>query len=285
MKLKNFNCMLQMLHSIFQRSNKGSLILLLLVFAIKGYGQVITIEDVSGNENDGAITLTATLTGGPVFGGFSVDVFTTDGTALVADNDYTAIVGQTLNFTGINGQTIAFDVFPTPDTNLEDSETLTISMGNLTGNFVPLDISDTATVTITNDDFGTISVVPRDTNEEGPINGRFRIVLSENNTTGSPLTLDYTLSGAAVFGAGNDYTVSGSNNAVSGTITFSATQTARNLNINPIDDSLVEGDEDVILTIDAISSPLFTMDPNTASITIADNDSPSITDFWDNLRK
>ena len=51
---------------------------------------VVTIADISANENSGAQTITATLSN-PVQGGFAFDVFTTDGTATVADSDYSSI--------------------------------------------------------------------------------------------------------------------------------------------------------------------------------------------------
>ncbi|WP_298502137.1 gliding motility-associated C-terminal domain-containing protein [uncultured Maribacter sp.] len=255
-----------------------SLLIILLLNGFVGQSQVVTIEDVSGNEDDGAITLTATLSGGPVFGGFSVDVVSTDGSALISDNDYTAIV-ETLNFTGVNGQSIPFSVFPTVDTNIESSETVLIGISNLVSPFlINVDITDTATVNIDNDDVGIITIIPTNADEEGPTSGRFRIELSDNNNTGTTLTLDYTLSGAANFGALNDYTVSGATTTVSGTVTFNAIQSARNININPIDDLLVEGNEDVILTIDAISSTSYSMISNTANIIVADNDfEPTLT--------
>ncbi|NVK52153.1 MAG: cadherin-like domain-containing protein, partial [Flavobacteriaceae bacterium] len=111
----------------------------------------VTIADVSGNENDGSITVTATLNNA-VQGGFSVDVATTDGTATTADNDYTAVTGHTLTFTGTAGETQTFTINPTADTKVEPNETLTVSMSNLNGTSLGVDISDGATVTINNDD-------------------------------------------------------------------------------------------------------------------------------------
>ncbi|MEQ9443434.1 MAG: Calx-beta domain-containing protein, partial [Cyclobacteriaceae bacterium] len=50
----------------------------------------VTIADVSGNEDDGGITVTATLDHA-VQGGFTVDVSTSDGTATAGDSDYTVV--------------------------------------------------------------------------------------------------------------------------------------------------------------------------------------------------
>ena len=111
----------------------------------------ITIEDVSGNESDGPITLTATLDNA-VQGGFSVAVSTADGTATIADSDYTALTAQILTFVGTAGETQTFTVSPTNDIIIENDETLTVSLSGLNTNLA-VDISDGATVTITNDDF------------------------------------------------------------------------------------------------------------------------------------
>ncbi|GGD46055.1 hypothetical protein GCM10011361_11280 [Muriicola marianensis] len=110
----------------------------------------VTIANASGLEDNGPITLTATLDNATP-GGFSVDVSTSDGSA-VAGSDYTAIIGQTLTFIGTPGEQQTFTVSPTADTTVEIDETLTVFMSNLSGTILPVDITDTATVTILNDD-------------------------------------------------------------------------------------------------------------------------------------
>ncbi len=110
----------------------------------------VTIVDISGFEDDGPITLTATLDNATP-GGFSVDVSTADGSA-AAGSDYTSIVAQTLTFAGTPGEQQTFTVNPTADTTVEVDETLTVLMSNLSGTILPVNISDTATVTILNDD-------------------------------------------------------------------------------------------------------------------------------------
>ncbi|BDX07891.1 putative Ig domain-containing protein [Planctobacterium marinum] len=111
----------------------------------------VTIADVSGNEDDGAITVTATLDVA-VVGGFSVDVSTADGTATTSDSDYTPVTSQTLTFAGTAGETETFDVTPTSDSTSEGNETVSISMSNLSGAVGTVNISDTATLTILGDD-------------------------------------------------------------------------------------------------------------------------------------
>lgn len=130
----------------------------------------VTIADVDGNEDDGAITLTATLDN-LVDGGFTVDVSTVDGTATTADSDYTSVTSQTLTFAGTAGETQTFTVTPTSDETPEGDETLTVSMSNLAGTSLGVDVSDQATVTIIGDDDGTAPVFENSTPSARDIGG------------------------------------------------------------------------------------------------------------------
>ncbi|MCL6268237.1 Calx-beta domain-containing protein, partial [Flagellimonas myxillae] len=110
----------------------------------------VTIADVNGNEDDGAIQVSATLDLA-VDGGFTVQVSSSDGTATLADNDYTGIL-QTLDFDGTPGETINFDIVPIVDALIEGDETVNISMANLGSTTFPVDVTDTGVLTINNDD-------------------------------------------------------------------------------------------------------------------------------------
>ena len=91
----------------------------------------LSIADVSGDEDAGDITVTVTLDN-PVDGGFTVDMNSADGTAAIADSDYTAVTSETLTFAGSAGETQQFTITPTSDTKVEANETVTISMNNVT---------------------------------------------------------------------------------------------------------------------------------------------------------
>ena len=114
----------------------------------------VTIADISGNEDDGAITLTATLDNA-VDGGFTLDVSTADGTATAA-TDYTAISSEALTFSGTAGETQTFTIRPTVDSKVESTETLTVSMNNLGSTSLSISITDEAIVSITNDDYAPV---------------------------------------------------------------------------------------------------------------------------------
>ncbi len=121
------------------------------VIIVNDDNATVTIEDVSGAEDDGSITMTATLDN-PVAGGFTVEVSTTDGTATLADNDYTAITSQVITFVGTVGESRTFTVSPTADEKEEANETITVSMASVGATALTVDVSDNATATFTNDD-------------------------------------------------------------------------------------------------------------------------------------
>jgi hypothetical protein len=111
----------------------------------------VNIADASGNEDDGAITITATLSNA-VQGGFTVDLSTVDASATIADNDYTPIVNQTLIFNGRSGEVQTSTFFPTADIVLEGDETLIVTMSNLSATVLPVNITNSSIVTILNDE-------------------------------------------------------------------------------------------------------------------------------------
>lgn len=117
--------------------------------------ETITIEDVSSPEDGGVITLEATLSHDVSdafgFAPFTVDYQTVDGTATTADNDYTAATG-TLTFNGQAGDKETFTITPTADTLPEGDQTLVVELLNLSNTTHGIDISDNATVTLTEDD-------------------------------------------------------------------------------------------------------------------------------------
>ena len=111
---------------------------------------LVILTDTSGNEDAGPITVTATLSN-PVQGGFTVDVSTANGSA-TAGTDYNAINGQTLVFSGTNNETQTFQISPIADTDLEGDETVIVSLSNLQATSLPVNITDSAIVTLLNDE-------------------------------------------------------------------------------------------------------------------------------------
>ena len=99
--------------------------------------------------------------------------------------------------------------------------------------------------------------------ETGPTPGVFTLTRVSADVSGA-LTVNFTNTGTATFGA--DYISSNTN-----TIVFAPGQTSTNITITPVDDSLSELTETVILTVKGGGSYSATA-PNPATVTIEDND-------------
>lgn len=149
----------------------------------------IIIEDVSGNEDDGAITMKATLQYPVQDGYFTVDVSTVDGIATLADNDYTALINHTLTFSGMRGETQTFTIVPTADDQIEGNETFSIIQGNLDETSLLIDISDGAEVTILNDDSSPVINVNQSYNidENAVYNSLIATILANDVDSGTTL--------------------------------------------------------------------------------------------------
>ena len=131
--------------------------------------------------------------------------------------------------------------------------------------------NDEATTFIEENDIGVVTLltIASEAQEEGPVNGRFQIRLSGVNNTGLSLIVAGEFSGDATPpGLGGDFTTTGNG-------TFNATQLAKNINIIPVDDTIVENLETVTYTLTSTGNPWYQLAPAaqiTGDVTIEDND-------------
>src|SRR6185369_3573663 len=107
-----------------------------------------------------------------------------------------------------------------------------------------------ATGTITNDDTDvSIAVAPSSVLEDGATNLVY--TFTRAGVTGSPLTVNFAISGTATFNT--DYTQTGAATFVTpnGTVTFAAGSSTATVTVDPTSDTTSEPDETVILTLAA----------------------------------
>jgi len=95
-----------------------------------------------------------------------------------------------------------------------------------------------------------------------------RFTLTRTGSTANALTVNYSIGGTAT--NGSDF------NRLTGTVTFAAGSSTAVIDINPINDSEFEDPETVILTL-VNSSNYLVGTSNRATVTIADNDLPTVT--------
>ncbi|MGA1128343.1 MAG: Calx-beta domain-containing protein, partial [bacterium] len=128
----------------------------------------ITIADVSVSENAGTATVTLTLDKA-TSGAFSLDLSTTDGSATTSDNDYSSLISQLVSFSGNPSENQTVSITLNDDLKVEDNETFTVVMSNLSGLQANISLSDTAQVTITDNDNATVTIA--DVSEEEIVAG------------------------------------------------------------------------------------------------------------------
>ncbi|NVJ67540.1 MAG: DUF11 domain-containing protein, partial [Gammaproteobacteria bacterium] len=188
----------------------------------------------------------------------------TDGTATVADGDYTGAGGAGVISAGSTSTTISISV--NGDTTVESDETVVMSIAGASSNATITTAS--ANGTIINDDASEISIAATTNgNETGPVDGQFTVTLSSPSDTDTIIA--YTVGGTAT--EGDDYST------LTLTLVIPAGSTSGVIDIVTTDDSLVEGTETVVATLDSVVSGTPTIGAtNNASIDIIDNDASLI---------
>ncbi|TVZ16764.1 Calx-beta domain-containing protein [Maribacter sp. MAR_2009_72] len=146
--------------------------------------------------------------------------------------------GATVTITGVDDSAVDGDV------------EYTIVTGNVTSTDISyngLDGDDVDDVTVINDDDDAFEASVQSTtasaNENPVSNGVFTIDLGAVNQTGSPITVNYTMTGTATQGL--DYS------NLSGSVSIANNQRTATVTITPINDSAIENNETVILTLAA----------------------------------
>jgi hypothetical protein len=222
----------------------------------------VTATDATASETAGDTgTFTITRTGSTTAAltvSYAMSGTATNGT------DYNSLSGSVTIAAGSATATVT--VTPIDDVLAEGNETaiLTISANAA----YTVGSPSSATVTITDNDVPTVTVAATDAaaSETGPDTGTYTI--TRTGSTTAALTVNYAMSGTAT--NGTDYTT------LSGSVTIAAGSATATVTLTPIDDALFEGSETAILTLS--NSVAYSVgSPGSATVTIADNDLPTVT--------
>jgi hypothetical protein len=134
----------------------------------------VTVDDVAADEGN-SLTFTITL-GADTALDLDVTYDASDGTATVADNDYTDASGSVTFLAGsLAGATKQFTVNTTADTKVEADETFTVTVSSAHAAYNG--VNDTGTGTINNEDTYGISIADASAVEGSPVT--FTITLDE----------------------------------------------------------------------------------------------------------
>jgi len=211
-------------------------------------------------EGGGTATITVRRTNGNK-GAVGVTFTTSNGSA-TAGSDYTA-VNQVVNFADGDRADKTVSIPILEDGEYEGDQTLLLTLSNPTGSPAPTLGLSNATLTITDNELPvvTIQAMAPTTITETPPPGQFTV--SRGVAASTPLTMSFAVSGTAT--AGTDY------GSLGQSVTIPGGQASAPIMVFPIDDSEVEGDETVTVTLTTDGS--YTIGtPGNASITIQSSD-------------
>ncbi|GEP42658.1 hypothetical protein BGE01nite_19490 [Brevifollis gellanilyticus] len=213
-------------------------------------------SNVAENAGPDLINLVLTITGSgtgtaQLASAVSVNVTGTGGsTATGAGVDYTLPALVTFPANSLNAATQAASLGITNDAIVEASETVNLGLVINTDPtaLVTIGAANAHTTTILDDDTATVSFSKIIDGSEGPpiVNGKFRITQTAQSSTNT--VVNYTVSGSAVPGPGNDYAT------LSGTATILAGNTFVDVDVIVQADVGSEPPETVIITFSSFGA-------------------------------
>jgi hypothetical protein len=229
------------------------------------YLPIVTVAATDAAAGEGATPDTGTFTitrGGSTASALTVS-FAMSGIA-ANGTDYATISSPRTIPAGSSSATVT--VTPINDTVVEPTETVILTLAAST--LYDVGSQNSAIVNIADDDSGstslptvTIAATDAAASETGPDTGTFTITRTGANT--APLSVKVIVTGIA--GNNVDYT-----SIVTPQIIPAGLNTVT-VSVTPIDDTLLEGTEDVILTLDTDAA--YTIgNPSSATVLIADNE-------------
>jgi hypothetical protein len=197
-----------------------------------------------------------------------------------SSNDFATLSGSVT--IPANSLTANITVLVANDTVVESTESVVLTLSSLgthdpqiTIDTTPFNVS--ATVNITDDDRATVSIAKLVDGAESnsSTSGQFRVTQSAPSNTNT--VVNYSVGGSASSGANGDYS------ALSGTVTIPAGMTTVDVSIPVKDDLVVEGTENILLTLTGFGAhdAKITLDPDPADlqavVSIIDNDVATFT--------
>jgi hypothetical protein len=211
----------------------------------------VTLQPVSQNEGNAGpadMVFTATLSN-PVDVDFTVVFDTADGTATVADNDYTATTNKTITFTKGGPLTQTVNVPIIGDTTIEADESFTAALSNVQASGRNVTAGNPVVGTIVDDDDDTPVASIADVAILEGNSGETLLVFTVNLTKANPLSdvlLEVSTADITAL-AGTDYTAL-TNQAV----TIAKDATSQTVTVKLAGDTSIEKDETFKLSITKI---------------------------------
>jgi hypothetical protein len=187
--------------------------------------------------------------------------YSVSGTAVPGTN-YTSLLGVVVIPAGQSSANVQFQ--PLDDRNVGPDTTVIVTIAGDAGYNIS---GSPAQVTILNDNLTTVTVFPTGAGAAEPLTpGRFTV--KRDGYLSPDLVVYYNVSGTAT--SGLDYA------PLSGSVTIPAGASSADIVVTPRDDSLLEGDESVVLTL-TNSASYNVGTPGSATLFIKDKSKPYVT--------
>lgn len=196
-------------------------------------------EPTTGSSTAISFVITRPATGTAINVNYSISGTATSGT------DFTALSGVAAFASGTSSVTV--NVSALADAVIEDAETVTLTLQPGTGYTLMQGGAQTrATGFILDATYPTVTAGVAEngsglTSNLTESSTSFRFIVSRTGSTTNPLTVNYTMSGTATEGV--DYT------GTTGSVTIAAAATSAYITITPVDDTLAEGLETIVLNV------------------------------------
>ena len=235
--------------------------------------------DILDNSDTGDVIITANDASAAEPSGdngqFTVTMSNPSSTATTVDFSVTGSATEGADYSNIgtsvlipaNTTTATIDVTVIDDSLIEGAETVTLTLTGTSNGSIGLGSTISGTVTIANDDATTLTISATDAAAAEPNdNGLFMVSLGAGLTSSTDTVIDLTVDGTAT--NGTDYAAIGSS------VTIPAGSNSATIGVTVTNDTIVEGDETVMVTLDSVSgnSGITIGGTNSATVTIADND-------------
>ncbi|MBW4512023.1 MAG: DUF4347 domain-containing protein [Scytonematopsis contorta HA4267-MV1] len=208
----------------------------------------ISIDDVSIDEG-GAATFTVSLSNASSEI-VTVNYNTSDGTARVADGDYTAISLTPITFNP--GETTkTFTVNTTTDDKFEANETLSINLSGATNGTIASGAAGVGELTIRNEDpVPKISISPVTIRQDEGSSGvtPYVFTVSLSNPSDQTITVDYTTNDGTATVANSDYADN------DGRLTFNPNTLSQTITVNVNGDGKAETDETFTVSLNGANN-------------------------------
>ena len=225
----------------------------------------------SAAEDDGTVNVTVNLAPAPeraISVGYAVDSAST--ATAGAGNDFT-VAGGTAGTVSVapNQASVSIPVVIRDDGDDENDETVILTLTAGAG-YRPAGTTR-HTLTISDNDTPAASFASG-ASSAGEGAGARNVTIGISPAPANGIAVNYTIGGTATAGAGGDYTIAGAAGAT-GTVDVPAGATSAAIAVTINEDTAVEGDETVVLTL-AAGAGYAPGSPAAHTLTISDNDTP-----------